>query len=430
MRTLAAAGATTAAAAAATADFASLAKICAAWPAAERQLAFRESEGFEGRLLALSSSSSSSSSSFSSSSASSPTLSGDGGRGAGDGVIDEAFVAFVSGAPDGAYAQLVTEALLAAAESSQRPVVLFASGAVGEGGAPRRLWPPASFPRLAVLSMEAGAMHVWFDKVRAALLAPVRRAVVLEADSLATRHVDRLFAVLAREPRYALPLLPVHMHMRWPDCEVVDGRGVSTIPITIAFPAAPSDDGGGGGVRRQQPSVTRQRACGAPFAVPLAERSTHYGHAHFVYTSAAKAFLADVLLACSMGSGGGGGGALAGIDCGSDEAALNTGLWRRGARRQLCLFDPVFSAFEAWPAASWAVPSIAAPRGESFATHTVAFLVLHGEKDPAAARALRERARLVPPNASWVAHQGAWLAGGAAELRDGAGWRGADGCEI
>jgi hypothetical protein len=429
VRTLAAAGAATADAAdaAATADFAALAQICAAWPAAARQLAVRESEGLEGRGLALA---------FpASASTSSPPLSGDGGGGgAGDGVIDEAFVAFVSGAPDGAYAQLMTEALLAAAESSQRPVVLFASGAVGEGGAPRRLWPPASFPRLAVLSMAAGELHVWFDKLRAALLAPVRRAVVLEADSLATRHVDRLFAVLAREPRYALPLLPVHMHMRWPDCEVVDGRGVSTIPITIAASAAPSDDGGGGGARRQQPSVTRQRACGAPFAVPLAERTTHYGHAHFVYTSAAKAFLAEVLLACSMGSGGGGGGgggALAGIDCGSDEAALNTGLWRRGARRQLCLFDPVFNAFEAWPAASWAVPSIAAPRGESFATHTVAFLVLHGEKDPAAARALRERARLVPPNASWVAHQGAWLAGGAAELREGAGgWRGADGCEI
>ena len=94
------------------------------------------------------------------------------------------------------------------------------------------------------------------------------------------------------------------------------------------------------------------------------------------------------------------------------------------------MFDPVFNAFEAWPAASWAVPSIAAPRGESFATHTVAFLVLHGEKDPAAARALRERARLVPRNASWVAHQGAWLAGDAAELDSGSGWRGADECEI
>jgi hypothetical protein len=361
----------------ATADLAALAPICAAWPAAASQLAYAESEGFEGRLAALS---------------------------GGSGVLEEAFVAFVSGAPSGGYAELMTEALAAAAEHSQRPVVLFACGAVGEGGAPARLWPPGRFPRLAVLSLYGGVLHPWFDKLRAALLAPVRRAVILEADSLATWHVDRLFAVLAREPRYALPLLPVHMHLRWPECEVRDGLGVTRIAVALAE------------------GDTRLRACGAPYATPVANRSTPYGHsAAMVYTSASKAFLAEILLACGLRDG-----ERLGIDCDNDEVALNTALWRKGARRQLCLIDPQFNTLDAWAAASWSVPTIAAGRAESFQTHSVAYAFVHGEKAPDAARAIAARVRALPRGASWVCDRGRWISD--AELVDG--WRGAGGCEL
>jgi hypothetical protein len=360
-----------------------LAALCASEFGAT-QVRFRVCEGFEARLAEVSS------------------LARDGA------LLAEAFVSFVSGE---GYAELAAEAVEAAHEASQRPVLLFAGGAVGEGGAAARLWPPARFPRLVVLAMPAATLHPWFDKLRAALRAPARRAVVLEADSLATPHVDRLFALLARDPRYALPLLPVHPHLRWPSARCAvgpDGAGVTRVQLDAAD--------------------ARTRACGAPFDVPLERRSTPYGHAHFVFSAAAKPFLAELLLACAASGGGGRPGSFDGapLDCSSDEAALNVALWARRAPRQLCLFDPPANVVGAWEARSWRAGGIAPHRAESFETHTVAFLVLHGAKQPAEARALRARIAAAAANASaaWASHRGEWVAPEEGE------WKGVEGCEL
>ena len=241
-----------------------------------RQLRYIEAAGFEGRVQA-----------FAAASGGDGDGGGGGGGGGGraDGVIEEAFVGFVAG--DG-YAALMSVAVEACAENSQRPFVLFASGAVGEGAAAARLWPPERFPRLVVLAMPAAELHPWFDKLRAALLAPVRFAVIVEADSLATRHIDRLFHVLRREPDYGFPLMPVHMHLRHPDCEVRNGVGVTLVSLV--------------------PGDPRRRICGAPFATPLAQRTMRYGHAHIALTSAAKGIVAEIVAACGGGGGGGVGG--------------------------------------------------------------------------------------------------------------------------
>ena len=408
-----------------------------------RQLRYREAAGFEGRVQALAAAAGSGGGDNNKS-----------GPDAGaDGVIDEAFVGFVAGE---GFAALMAVAVEACAENSQRPFVLFAAGAVGEGAAAARLWPPARFPRLVVLAMPAAELHPWFDKLRAALLAPVRFAVIVEADSLATRHVDRLFHVLRREPDYGFPLMPVHMHLRHPDCEVVDGAGVTLVSLV--------------------PGDPRRRICGAPFATPLAERTTRYGHAHIVMTSAAKGLVAEVVAACGGGAmadersiaGGQGSAAgreeaagrlrseaagrgkvarghgelarvapplelarvvpaLRGIDCSSDESALNTALWQRGARRQLCLADPIFNVFDAWRHQRWADTGIAPGRAESWSTFTVAFTFLHGEKGPAEARALLANARALPPGTHFLSHDGVFV--NDSVLLDEA-WRGVDGCEI
>lgn len=349
------------------------------------QLVYTEAPGFEGRLHSLSN---------------------------GTGVLREALVGFVHGEKYGA---LMAVAVSAACAHSRAGVVLFAAGDVGLGDAPARLWPPAEHPSLVVLSMPAGTMHPWFDKIRAMLLAPVERALIFEADSIATRHVDRLFHALAREPSYPFPLIPQHAHLRWPTCEEVNGWGVTLIQV--------------------DPSDPRTRACGSAYPFPLEMRTTHYGHAHVMWGAAAKPFVASLLLACAAPGNGAAVASFGGrVDCGSDESALNTGLWMRKAPRAMCVFDPDDEHMDGWATAA---PGTRAPwYSDSLGTQTVAWAFVHGEKDPAKAEALKQRVAAMPAGTPWIADRGTWLPMGTesktlapANSTDGA-WRGADGCEL
>jgi hypothetical protein len=274
----------------------------------------------------------------------------------GTGFFKEAYVSFAFGMN---YGQLAYWALRAGMEFSQRPVLMFASGELAANA--QTVWPPAQFPRLVVFEMPSPRLHAWFDKLRASLMAPVDRGVIIESDTLITPHADRLFKILT-EHGGALPLMPGHADVRWPHCAGYVGI----------------------------------KECSNTFGYPVEKRTMDYVHAHLMWTAATKPFLAHILADC------GDGGKSGQLDCSSDEAALNYALWNAKATKQLCFMDPHYFAMDVWEAESYDVMERSLIR--QFTHRTIAHMFIHGAKEPHIAESLVKRIKALPPGKNWISN--------------------------
>jgi hypothetical protein len=284
----------------------------------------------------------------------------------GTGILEEAFVSFISIAAS--YVDLVEWALVAAGEFSTRPTVLFVSA-----GALARLvetrFTEARFPRLVAIEYPPPALHPWFDKLRAVLLAPVSRAgIVVEADTLVTLHVDRLFGIARRHARHH-PVLPQHPDERLPTCY----------------------------------DYTGSRMCINSLPFPAHLRSIPYGHAHVLFSSESKAFLARTLLRClSCASDCEAGGRM----CGNDEHALNYMLWTEKATTSVCLFDPSYTIIDNFERSFLDDSGLEMARYLGRRGFAVAFV--HGCKDPAYAKDIVNRLRSTKA-LPWIVVRGTFL---------------------
>jgi hypothetical protein len=284
----------------------------------------------------------------------------------GSGWFQEAYVSFAFGDK---YGPLAYWALKAVMELSERPVVMFASGHLATNAAAH--WPLEDFQRLVVLQMPPPKLHAWFDKLRAILLAPVDRGVIIEADTLITMHADRLFDILV-EHGGPLPLLPGHADVRWPSGSCASYSGPKT--------------------------------CSAPFAYPLEERTMDYVHAHVMWTAESKPFFSSVLAVCGALNGGQKpprprAGRM--LDCSSDEAALNYALWNAKATKQLCFMDPHYNSLESWEHNDYA-QHMPAFRHKQYIHRTVARMFVHGAKEPQLAEQLLSRIKNIPREHPWI----------------------------
>jgi len=186
--------------------------------------------------------------------------------------------------------------------------------------------------------MTTGLLGPYFDKLLSAVMSPVIRGVIVEADTLITTNADRLFNILRQYGHQSFPLLPGHPDVRWEDCSLYNGP----------------------------------KTCSNPIPYPHYQRSMDYVHAHLMWTVDSKPFLVDVLLQCSPGFG------RAVIDCAHDEIALNHALWKAGATWQLCLMDPYYGTMQAWEDMDSAA---------TLHTHKriIGFLFIHGAKNASVA---------------------------------------------
>ena len=284
----------------------------------------------------------------------------------GTGIFEDAFVSFISIAAS--YVDLVEWALVAANDFSTRPTVLFVSA-----GAQARLvearFTEARFPRLVAIEFPLPTLHPWFDKLRATLLAPVSRAgIVIEADTLVTLHVDRLFDIAHRHARRH-PLLPQHPDERLPTC--FDYRG--------------------------------SRMCLNPLPFPAQDRSIPYSHAHVLFSAESKAFLARTLQRCLSCTGDCEAG---GRMCGNDEHALNFMLWTERATTSLCLFDPTYTIVDNFERSFLDDSGLEIARYLGRRGFAVAFV--HGCKDPVYAKDIVNRLRSTKA-LPWIVIKGTFL---------------------
>ena len=284
----------------------------------------------------------------------------------GTGVFEEAFVSFISVAAS--YVDLAEWALVAASDFSTRPTVLFVSA-----GELARLvearFTEARFPRLVAIEYPLPTLHPWFDKLRAVLLAPVSRAgIVIEADTLVTLNVDRLFGITRKHSRRH-PLLPQHPDERLPFCNDYKGS----------------------------------RMCIHSLPFPVLERSIPYGHAHVLFSGESKAFLARTLQRClSCASNCDAGGRM----CGSDEHALNFMLWTEKATTSLCLFDPTYTIVDNFERSFLDDSGLEIARYLGRRGFAVAFV--HGCKDPAYAKDIVKRLRFTKA-LPWIVIKGSFM---------------------
>lgn len=251
----------------------------------------------------------------------------------GTGVISEGYVSFLRGGhPGGTYVNLSKVAITATHKFSQKPILLFVSGDLGADI--DELWPPSLFPRLIIITTSFGVLNPYFDKLFAAVLSPVVRGVIIEADTLITPQAERLFHILRRYGHQAFPLMPTHEDVRWEDCTLYTGP----------------------------------KFCLCMLPYPHQDRSVDYAHAHLMWTVDSRPFLVEVLRKCAPG-------AKATIDCAHDEIALNNALWNAGATQQLCLMDPYAGLFMNW----WESMDTASILARH--NRTMGFIFIHGEKD-------------------------------------------------
>lgn len=277
----------------------------------------------------------------------------------GSGHFAEGFVSYVSGSK---YLQLGLVAYDAAIKFSHRPIMLFVT--------PDTLSPSAiaallRTERIVVFQLESTALHPWFDKLRAAILAPVKAGVMLEADTIITPHANRLFNIL-KQP-HTMPLSPGHPDVRLPHC-----RSYTT---------------------------PNGKTCTNPLPYPEYKRSMDYIHAHLIWTSAARQFLIKTLLRCIDGNS---------EHCSSDEAALNVAYWEANATQQLCLMDPYHGYIAAWDNLDWyGQPEWDRHELAQFTNRTVAFMFLHGAKDVHTARQLVDKIeRITQAGKPWISLKG------------------------
>lgn len=275
---------------------------------------------------------------------------------AGTGTFTDAYVSFLRGEK---YLELSVVSIRAVHAFSSRPILLFVAGDIGKDVT--SIWPPSEYPRLIIIQMATGQLNPYFDKLCAAVLSPVEHGVIVEADTLITPQADRLFGTLRRYGHQVFPLMPGHEDVRWEDCDLYNGPKLCINPIP---------------------------------EFPHKYRSMDYVHAHLMWTSDSRPFLVDLLVKCSPGF------EESGIDCMHDEMALNTALWKAGARRQLCLMDPYSEYMQIWEDQDTEKILHAYNR-------TMGFVFMHGTKDANVASAIVDRIAS-QRNKPWFVQNGEW----------------------
>jgi hypothetical protein len=273
------------------------------------------------------------------------------------GIIEEAYVAFVFGPK---YSAMMTHVLESASLFSEKPILLFTSQLEKP---PEILFPAKMFPRVIVIEMDTqSVVAFWFDKLFAAVIAPVMRGVIIEADSLVTWNTDRLFKILAHYDTYEYPLLPGHPDVRWPNCAEYVGP----------------------------------KECVNALRFPQQNRSMDYAHAHVSWTSASRPFLIKILSQCLHDPSGNNG-------CEDDEMAVNVAMWAAGATKQYCLTDPFHTAIEDWQIFDGKTLR------EKYKNRTISFMLIHGCKEPADARQLIMRIHAMKGLPWLFTREGEWV---------------------
>jgi hypothetical protein len=205
------------------------------------------------------------------------------------------------------------------------------------------------FPRLIVYKMPKSSLHPWFDKLRAALMAPVINGVIVEADTIITPQANRLFDIL-KKTNSSTPLMPMH-----PDI-----RPYST----------------------KECNISCNSCCVSTLPWPMAKRRKHgqYRHAHLMWTKRAKPFLRQTLKMCVENP------KIA--QCKSDESALNYALWVSDEKTyELCTQDPYFGVFEGVYFQNRSLEHIQ----RKYGPRTIGFMLCHGQKDHSKAKILLDR---------------------------------------
>ena len=284
---------------------------------------------------------------------------------------DEAFVSFFSGAT---YVQLIEVVIEAVHTFSNRTVLVYGAGVTS---VPNEWF--TKFPRLILYRMPITTMHPWFDKLRAVLLAPVQKGVILEADTIISPSANNLFSVLnSLSSEESLGILaPEHPDTR--PRRLVDCK------------------------------YDCYECCINSFNYPNELRRGQYKHAHLMWTKWAKPFIQDVLKGCIEGPKEGD----EFHDCSSDEAALNLAMWRSTYQvESLCMQDPDSSFWEEMyfsedqRAAALSIQEQLGPR-------TIAFNFCHGIKDAAGARRMLGKLKNLFSGeraAPWILHNGSFSA--------------------
>ena len=201
-----------------------------------------------------------------------------------DGWISEAWVSFVYG--NAIYERLMQHVIEAVHEFSTRPIVVYVIAS------PHMRFDAAAFPRLIVRRLPTLAnLHVWFSKLRVAVLSRVEYGAIVESDTLVYRGADRLFEI-CRQHTNDQYLMPIH----------------------------------------QNPRQHGNKHSGDPLDYP--NRSIPYMHAHLVWSFNNLLMLARLYARCAAKK------------FANDEEALNILLWERKATKILCMYDPFYTYAE------------------------------------------------------------------------------------
>lgn len=229
-------------------------------------------------------------------------------------VFHYAFVGFTT---PGKYLQLMYNAIMSVHLFTKHPVILYYIGDFSKAD-----FDFSDFKRLIIFQVNNERQHVWFSKIRSAILSPVKVGHILESDSLVYSGIERLMLRIEEEitEKYPYPMMTQH----WDKRDVVKGNG------TIY-----------------------------PLDIPQSKRSMRYMHAHLSWTIYAKDFLSTLYVDIQSGK------------YRDDEMALNLNLWKNNLTKQWCFYD-VFS--------DWVDPD---RTSRDWNGNTAYFpYIIHGEKDP------------------------------------------------
>jgi hypothetical protein len=261
--------------------------------------------------------------------------------------VQQAFVSFF----DMKYLGLISSVIEAVHLFSKQPILLFAiSPNAFQFKEQISMMQKGTYDRLITLYVRKAENHVYFDKLRVALLAKVGVGIILEADTIVTRNADYLFPLVQRKSG-VFPLLPRHPDLR---------------PETCC------------------------RGCCSPLNYSMSKRSMPYMHAHMMYSEQAKSFISNILMNCLQNP--------ASFECESDELALNVGLWNANVTTQLCTMDPYYGSksffYKSKPLESQ--------------SSITAYMFLHGAKRPHEAEQVVSELKLINSSLPWVYFQNEW----------------------
>lgn len=276
---------------------------------------------------------------------------------------EAAYVSFCNGA---AYIPLMEVVIDAVHSFSTYPILVYLSS-------PESIIPEdwlKRFPNLVVYVMPQPSLNPWFDKLRAILLANVRRGVILEADTIISPRADHIFTVLRDLPANSLQVIaPQHPDIR---------------PSKFA-----------------ECDVACHECCVNTYPYPMSKRSGQYKHGHLAWNREALPFLRQVLSRCVSGTD-------PDYDCSNDEAAFNIATWEQELKvEELCLHDPDSSFWEFLYFDSKDINFAASAISEMFGDRTISFSLCHGIKNVTRARGILNALKRLFANDTvpWVIHK-------------------------